>query len=153
MSYLTHLECSLTAETFPSDQIHGLSPAGRPLLARYDLDAIKTQVDRDVFRTRDDGFWAYRELLPIQNWPAVPRLGEVKTPLISLNNLHGEQLIVKGLSKMKGVYQLGHLSLVVWRWRWPEPMSLGLRNWQCRPMAMQAPLYRLMPPGSVCNPS
>ncbi len=118
MNYLTHLECSLNGETYPFDQIHGLSPAGRPLLARYDLAAVKAQVDREVFATRNDGFWAYRELLPIQDWPGVPRLGEIKTPLIPLNNLHGEQLIVKDEGRLPtGSFKSRGLALAVARAR------------------------------------
>ncbi len=118
MNYLSHLECSLTAETFPSDQIHGLSPAGRPLLSRYDLEAVKTQVSREVFATRHDGFWAYRELLPIQDWSGVPRLGEVKTPLIPLNNLHNGQVIVKDEGRLPtGSFKSRGLALAVARAR------------------------------------
>ncbi len=118
MSYLTHLQCSLNGEHFAFDKIHGLSPAGRPLLARYDLAAVKAQVDRDVFATRDDGFWAYRELLPIQDWPNVPRLGEVKTPLIRLNNLHGKQVIVKDEGRLPtGSFKSRGLALAVARAR------------------------------------
>lgn len=118
MSYLTHLQCSLNGEQFPFDKIHGLSPAGRPLLARYDLGKIKAQVDREVFATRDDGFWAYRELLPIQDWPNVPRLGEVKTPLIPLNNLHGAQVMVKDEGRLPtGSFKSRGLALAVARAR------------------------------------
>jgi threonine synthase len=39
-TFVTNLECSMTGETFEADRIHGLSPAGRPLLVRYDLDAL-----------------------------------------------------------------------------------------------------------------
>lgn len=118
MSYLTHLECSLTGEQFPFDQIHGLSPAGRPLLARYDLNAVKAQVDRDVFAGRYDGFWAYRELLPIDDWSGVPRLGEVKTPLIPLDNLHGEHVIVKDEGRLPtGSFKSRGLGMAVARAR------------------------------------
>jgi hypothetical protein len=39
-TFVTNLECSMTGETFEADRIHGLSPAGRPLLVRYDLDGL-----------------------------------------------------------------------------------------------------------------
>ncbi len=118
MSYLTHLECSLTGEHYPCDQIHGLSAAGRPLLARYDLAAIRAQVERSVFAGRQDGFWAYQELLPIQDWSSVPRLGEIKTPLIPLLNLHGEQLMVKDEGRLPtGSFKSRGLALAVARAR------------------------------------
>ncbi|HUM71353.1 MAG TPA: hypothetical protein PLK31_21200, partial [Chloroflexota bacterium] len=37
MSYLSHLECSLTGQWYDADQVIRLSDAGQPLLARYDL--------------------------------------------------------------------------------------------------------------------
>jgi len=37
----THLECTATGQRFDSEQLIGLSPAGKPLFARYDLDALK----------------------------------------------------------------------------------------------------------------
>ena len=40
-TFVTHLECSLTGERYPADQLHGLSKAGKPLLVRYDLDGIR----------------------------------------------------------------------------------------------------------------
>lgn len=118
MNYLTHLECSLTGETYAFDEVHGLSPAGRPLLARYDLVSIKQNVDREVFSRRDDGFWAYRELLPIDDWSKVPRLGEVKTPLISLHSMHGPQVIVKDEGRLPtGSFKSRGLALAVARAR------------------------------------
>jgi len=37
-SYATHLECSVSANV-RHRELHGLSAANKPLLARYDLDA------------------------------------------------------------------------------------------------------------------
>ena len=116
VTYLTNLECSITGESYSYDQLHGLSPAGRPLLARYALDAIKQQVDRDIFAQRHDGFWAYRELLPVQDWSRVPRLGELKTPLIALTALHGEQVIIKDEGRLPtGSFKARGLALAVAR--------------------------------------
>ena len=44
-SFVTHLECSMTGETYPADEVHGLSRVGRPLLVRYDLPAIAAHLD------------------------------------------------------------------------------------------------------------
>ena len=35
------LECTGTGDVFEGEQLIGLSPAGKPLLARYDLAAIR----------------------------------------------------------------------------------------------------------------
>lgn len=73
---LTHLECSLTGERFPADQAWNLSPAGRPLFARYALDAAT--MPRERLRDREPNLWRYREVLP----PCEPlTLGEGLTPL------------------------------------------------------------------------
>ena len=40
-SYLSHLRCSKTGETHDADQPQQLSRAGAPLLASYDLEALK----------------------------------------------------------------------------------------------------------------
>ena len=37
-TFVLHLECEFTGEQFEPDQIHGLSPAGKPLSVMYDLD-------------------------------------------------------------------------------------------------------------------
>ncbi|MCZ6887628.1 MAG: threonine synthase, partial [Gammaproteobacteria bacterium] len=81
MSFATHLECSLTGERYPVGEVHGLSAAGRPLLVRYDLDAVKGAVSKSELAARNGGFWKYREFLPTD---ASIDLGEVITPLVRL---------------------------------------------------------------------
>ncbi|MCW5940799.1 MAG: threonine synthase [Fimbriimonadaceae bacterium] len=73
---MNHLECSLTGERFPADRAWNLSPAGRPLLARYDLRP--DTMPRVRIRDREPNLWRYREVLP----PCEPlTLGEGLTPL------------------------------------------------------------------------
>lgn len=84
MTYLTHLECGLTGERYETGVVHGLSDAGKPLLARYDLARAKAEVDRDSVWSRGGGFWKWRELLPVANDTCVVALGEVDTPLIPI---------------------------------------------------------------------
>ncbi len=79
-----HLECSLEGRIYPADRAWRLSEAGRPLLVRYRLDAIRSSVDRDRIAARAGGFWKWRELLPPGDFERVPRLGESDTPLIDL---------------------------------------------------------------------
>ena len=62
-TFVTHLECSLTGERFPADQLHGLSKAGKPLLVRYDLDGIRRALPRDALALRPQTLWRYREML------------------------------------------------------------------------------------------
>ncbi len=97
-TFVTHLECSMTGERYPADQLHNLSDAGKPLLVRYDLPAIAAAVDRDELATREPDLWRYREFLPVRPENIVS-LGETMTPLIELDNtaerLGGGTIIVK----------------------------------------------------------
>ncbi|HBM13182.1 MAG TPA: threonine synthase, partial [Rhodospirillaceae bacterium] len=63
-TFVTHLECSMTGKTYPADTVQGLSEAGRPLLVRYDLDALAKAVTKEDIAKRTDGFYRYREFLP-----------------------------------------------------------------------------------------
>lgn len=54
---VTHLECSLDGTHYAAGKIYRLSDAGRPLLVRYDLDAIGRSADRDAIAARDGGFF------------------------------------------------------------------------------------------------
>jgi threonine synthase len=95
-TFVTHLECSLTGERYPADTLHGLSRAGRPLLVRYDLDAVRRALPRAALAERPQTLWRYRELLPVRHPENVVSLGEVVTPLIALPRLaKGGELLVK----------------------------------------------------------
>ncbi|MBN4047930.1 threonine synthase [Oceanicaulis sp. AH-315-P02] len=114
-NFLTHLECGLTGEHHEAGLVHGLSNAGKPLLARYDLEAMKAKVDRDQVWARDGGFWKWRELLPVADTNNVCELGEVDTPLIQLNRLHkGSQVWVKDEGRLPtGSFKARGLALAV----------------------------------------
>lgn len=83
-NYFTHLECSETGERYEADQPHNLSKAGKPLLARYDLEKMKAETDRGAIWARGGGFWKWRELLPVASDDDVCALGELDTPLIDV---------------------------------------------------------------------
>ena len=85
-SFMTNLECSITGkDDYKAGSIYGLSEAGRPLLVRYDLDAIKNSVTKEEMEARPGGFWKYREFLPVNSGDAMTSLGEVMTPLMPLS--------------------------------------------------------------------
>jgi len=88
-TFVSHLECSLTGERYPADQLHGLSRAGRPLLVRYDLDGVRSALTRDALASRPQTLWRYREMLPVRRPENVVSLGEVVTPLVSLPRIAG----------------------------------------------------------------
>ena len=98
-TFVTHLECGMTGEKSPADRLINLSAAGKPLLVRYDLDAIRKAVPRDALASRAPDLWRYRELLPVRHCANIVSLGETMTPLIDLprlkKRLGGGDIIVK----------------------------------------------------------
>jgi len=62
-SFVTHLECSGTGERVPAHALHGLSPAGRPLLVRYDLEAARGSLTAAALAGRPPDLWRWREIL------------------------------------------------------------------------------------------
>ncbi|MDQ3074282.1 MAG: threonine synthase [Pseudomonadota bacterium] len=94
-SFVTHLECSLTGEHYRADELHNLSRAGRPLLVRYDLDAIGKALSRDALAARATDMWRWRELLPVRRTESIVSLGEIETPLIAIPRSGGANVLVK----------------------------------------------------------
>jgi threonine synthase len=78
----SHLECSLTGERLESERLVGLSPAGKPLLARYDLASLRGTFTRDAVGRRRADLWRYAEVLPVRDPAARICLGEGWTPLL-----------------------------------------------------------------------
>ena len=85
--FMTHLECSLTGERYESGRLQNLSRAGKPLLARYDLDTVAASLTRGELASRPSGMWKWRELLPLPNGAEPVSLGEPETPLIPLDKV------------------------------------------------------------------
>ena len=115
-TFVTHLECSMTGEHYRADTLQTLSKAGRPLLVRYDLDAVRGVLDRDVLTKRPQNLWRYRELLPVRRAENIVSLGEVMTPLVSLPRLApGEgELLVKDEGRLPtGSFKARGLALAV----------------------------------------
>lgn len=100
-TFVAHLECALEGTRAAADQVHTLSPAGRPYWVNYDLPAIKARLDRDELDRRPRDMWRYREMLPVRKTENIVSLGEVETPLVALINtaaklgVDGQNLIVK----------------------------------------------------------
>ena len=83
-AFVTHLECSLTGERYEAGRLHGLSAAGKPLLVRYDLGAVRACLPRAMLEARASDMWRWRELLPVRRTESVVTLGEIETPLIPI---------------------------------------------------------------------
>jgi threonine synthase len=91
-SYLSHLECARCGHIHDATVAQGLcTECKSPLLARYDLDALKRDVSRSSLRERDWELWRYHELLPCSEPAAEVKLGEVATPLLKMDR-HGAQM-------------------------------------------------------------
>ena len=86
-SFVSHLECSATGARVPAGELHNLSPAGKPLLVRYDLPAVRAAVHRDDLQSRPENFWRYREVLPLTEPANMVSLGECMTPILSLDRV------------------------------------------------------------------
>ncbi|HVM72998.1 MAG TPA: threonine synthase [Anaerolineales bacterium] len=87
-SYLVKLECSGCGEIFSAGEVHTFCPdCQSPLLARYDLETIRTRVDRDDIRPRPRGMWRWHELLPVMAPENFVFLGEGDTALLPVPNV------------------------------------------------------------------
>jgi threonine synthase len=118
-TFTTHLECSATGERYDADVVHGLSRAGKPLLVRYDLEAMAGAVSKEALAARrEGGFWRYREFLPVRRSENVVSLGEVMTPLIdataSAARHDAKSLVVKDEGRLPtGSFKARGLALAV----------------------------------------
>jgi threonine synthase len=81
-STLTHLECSACARRHEADRLQNLCGCGAPLLARYDLAAVR--VTPAEIAARPPGLWRWAELLPVRDPAHRVTLGEGDTPLLAL---------------------------------------------------------------------
>ncbi len=96
-SFYLQLECSGCSEKFSSDEIHTFCPnCQSPLLARYDLESVGKQIDRNAFRLRPSGMWRWHELLPVKDPQNFVFLGEGDTSLLDVPRI-GKRL---GLSHL-----------------------------------------------------
>jgi threonine synthase len=97
MSKLTYLECSKCGEHYDADQVQTVCrKCGKPLFARYDLEAAKETMTKRELVGRVSSMWRYREILPVRKNENVVTLGEGWTPLTPTSRL-GETL---GLSNL-----------------------------------------------------
>src|SRR5215471_5225337 len=98
-SFVSHLECAMTGERHEADQVHNLSRAGKPLLVRYDLVAMRKALTKDALAQRAPDLWRYRELLPVRKAEHIVSLGETMTPLIRMPGLSAtlgsDEILVK----------------------------------------------------------
>ena len=82
-SYLTHLECTVTGQSFSAAEPQTVSPASQKVLfPRYDLEAAGRAMDRSAIARRPPGIWRYFEVMPVLDESNVVTLGEGGTPML-----------------------------------------------------------------------
>ena len=119
--YVSHLECSVTGKRYEAGKIHTVSDSGKPLLVRYDLGRLGSEVSReDIENSTEPGFWRYSPLLPVSKLDNRVSLGEVVTPLVRLNSsaeflgVGSGSIIVKDESRLPtGSFKARGLGLAV----------------------------------------
>jgi threonine synthase len=106
-SALHHLDCSRTGERYEADTVQGVSAAGVPLLARYDLAQVAETVTPAEIAGRPPTLWRYHEVLPVRDPANIVTMGEGMTPLIPLRS-YGETIgVPRLLLKDEGVIPTG----------------------------------------------
>ena len=86
-SYVSHLECAYSGKRYDAGEIHTISEIGKPIIVKYDLQRISAEIPRSTIESSNEpGFWRYSPLLPVSSEQNRVKLGEVVTPIISLEN-------------------------------------------------------------------
>jgi len=86
-SYVSHLECAYSGKRYEPGRVHTISEMGKPIIVKYDLERIATEVPRSsIGGSKEPGFWRYAPLLPVGSEKNRVSLGEVATPMIPLEN-------------------------------------------------------------------
>lgn len=85
-NFVTHLESTDDGSSLAADTLQTVHN-GRPLLVRYDLDAVAQELQKSTLATREPDLWRYRELLPLRDQGMRVSLGEGMTPLLACPRL------------------------------------------------------------------
>ncbi len=101
--FVSHLEGAIDGTRLDFGKLYNLH-AGKPIVVRYDLAAVRKAVTPEVIATRPPTLWRYRELLPLPMDVEPVTLGEGMTPLLKCVRLGGElglpNLFVKDESQL-----------------------------------------------------
>jgi threonine synthase len=100
ISYLEDLRCYDCGRSYDASKVQTFCPdCQAPLIAHYDLDAVRNELDRDALRLRPAGMWRWHELLPVHDPVNMIYLGEGDTPVLLVPHLGADlglsQLYVK----------------------------------------------------------
>jgi threonine synthase len=127
-TFVSRLECALTGERSPADEVHNLSRAGKPLLVRYNLRGVRNALSKLALEQRSPDLWRYRELLPVRRTQDIVSLGETITPLVRLSKLAAsigsDELLVKDEGRLPtGSFKARGLAMAV-----SMAKSFGIRH-------------------------
>jgi len=107
-SFLSHIVCPKCSATYDASTPQGLCRCGAPLLAAYDLDALRAALPGPgAFAGRSPSLWRYHELLPVRAEQSEVSLGETMTPLLPLRRLGGAMGLPGLLMKDEGLLPTG----------------------------------------------
>ena len=102
-SALTHLECPRCGRQYDAFVPQNVCvDDGSPLLARYDLAAVRVRVMTRDIAERPATMWRYQELLPVQNPAEAVSFGEAMTPLLPAPRLAADMGIAELYVKDEG---------------------------------------------------
>lgn len=83
-SYLKELECPKCHRKYDAAKVNNLCECGGPLIAKYDLGALRREFDPATWSARPNDLWRYWELLPLLSRDSVVTLGEGGTPVLRM---------------------------------------------------------------------
>lgn len=128
-SALSHLACPECRRQFDADRLQTFcQECQSPLLAVYDLEAVRRQIEPGEIQARPRGLWRWAELLPVRDPENHLTLGEGDTPLLDVPRL-GEKLGLPNLfikdesTNPTGTFKARGLAVAVAR-----AIELGMRN-------------------------
>jgi threonine synthase len=128
-SYITDLSCSACGKVFSANEVNTYCrDCQAPLLSNYDLEAVRSHIDRDELHKRVKGMWRWHEILPVREPDNVVTLGEGDSALLHLPNLGGElgltRLFVKDeSSNPTGTFKARGISAAI-----SKAKELGIRK-------------------------
>lgn len=89
MTFVTHLESTADGSRLPAGTLQTVHD-GKPLLVRYDLQALGHAVSKEALRDRAPDLWRYAEFLPLADASHRVSLGEGMSPLLHCPRLGAE---------------------------------------------------------------
>ena len=102
-NFTSHLESTSDGSSLPAGSLHTVHD-GKPLLVRYDLDAVAKSLRKEDLPGRPADLWRYAEMLPLRDQSNRVSLGEGMTPLLHCPRLGArlgvERLFIKDESQL-----------------------------------------------------